>query len=377
MRTFERFYLALLSVSAFGLSSMSKCNDYNLKIANNDGLREDWHFHRFADPTVCLICLRRTMDNNRDLTELVLPCMDPLIMPTRRQVQIEYRFRQRGTSNPMHQDNVTLSIDDEEGTNCQHDYISATNISRIDDPWDGRKLSNLEGVNTVGKHLDPMISYRLKIQISMKNIHPGFIVCLTNVTFNEMEMLFAATPSIPPATSDGNTKNQGSTLIRVGSSAAVPFGTAITTMKTQGEQGQSYFPIWVIFVIIAIVVISICAVAGVFIRRRKHHDHQLANNVNTGKVNGPTSGIKDNMKNDKDVIPNPTYGQEPVNEKEDEYHSYTEIDVKVPGNTEMIYNSAYESPPASSGMVYNSAYESEETNNDMIYNSAYESSPSN
>ncbi|KAJ8033287.1 hypothetical protein HOLleu_23474 [Holothuria leucospilota] len=163
------------------------------------------------------------------------------------------------------------------------------------------------------------------------------------------------------------------------------------------EQGQSYFPIWVIFVIIAIVVISICAVAGVFIRRRtsacrdasrfagtysryphgKHHDHQPANNVNTEKVNGPTNEIKDNMKNDKDVIPNPTYGQEPVNEKEDEYNSYTEIDVKVPGNTEMIYNSAYESPPASSGMVYNSAYESEETNNDMIYNSAYESSPSN
>ncbi|KAJ8033283.1 hypothetical protein HOLleu_23469 [Holothuria leucospilota] len=197
------------------------------------------------------------------------------------------------------------------------------------------------------------ISHRLKIQTSMGNIPPSSIVCLINVTFIETEMPFAATTSIPPATSDVKKPNQGSTLSRVGSSAVVPLKTEITSMKTRGDQRQSNFPIWVIFVIIAIMIISICAVAGVFICRRKHHDHQPANNVNTGRLNGLTNGMKENMKNDKDGISIPTNGHEPVNEKEEEYHAYTEIDVKMLGNIEMNYASAYESLAASSGTVYN------------------------
>lgn len=95
---------------------------------------------------------------------------------------------------------------------------------------------------------------------------------------------------------------------------------------------------------------------------RKHHHHQPDRNVNTETTDGHLNQIKESTKNANDVIQNPMYGQDSTSGKDEEYHSYTEIDAKVPTKSEMIYNSAYESQPPNSGMIYNSAYESSTSN---------------
>ncbi|KAJ8044299.1 hypothetical protein HOLleu_11730 [Holothuria leucospilota] len=402
---FKRFHVLILLFSSFVVSLEGQCMDHGIRNTaaddeddDNSGGGDDgdvddddedahrnWQLYNFNGS--CQICFLR---NGRPHdAELILPCVDQnqQIVDT---INISYAFQRHGTGRsslsgePLTYYNLSNDIE------CGMNTSPGTQLKTVEmNPFTDSRNAHVHGHIEIKRQREN--SYRLKVSNSVQ----VSVVCL-----KEVELLSAVTSARPtPSPTTASTRvTTGSMPIGTGISTAALTNIGIVTIKThevgladhtttttsgrsssQGnqrtaiEQGQSYFPIWVIFVIIAIVIISICAVAGVFIRRRKRHDHQPANNVNTGRVNDESNGIKGIMKNDKDVIPNPTYGQEHFNEKEEEYHSYTDIDVKVPANSEMIYNSAYESPPASSDMLYNSAYESEEANNDMVYNSVYES----
>lgn len=304
LRALERLRLALLIVSAASPSVASECNDFEMRRGNNIG--GDWRCLFFEDSTSCFMCFR---GNGKETAELVLPCSDPSQSSVKRQLQISYIVGQSSISRSEDTDMPHLFITDEGGIKCQDEYPLATpikNVCPMQSSREQRRRSDFQREMVKMFDIKSTVSYRLKIVLE-----EGSIVCLTNLEF---------------------------------------------------KQTQSSFPIWVIVVIILIVVIGVFAVVGVFIRQRNHQDHQPDSNVNTETTDGHSNQIKESTKHDKDVILNPTYGQDPVSEKDKEYHSYTEIDVKVPANSEMIYNSAYESQPPNSGMIYNSAYESSTSN---------------
>lgn len=313
LRALERLRLALLIVSAASPSVASECNDFEMRRGNNIG--GDWRCFPFEGSGDCFMCF---LGKDKETAELLLPCSDSSQSSVKRQLQISYIFRQ-GNSGSKDTDMSPSFIIEEGESKCQDEYRSATPLQK-DCPMQSspkqRRRSDFQSEMVKMFDINSAISYRLKIELE-----EGSTVCLTNLEFSNL------------STSDDKT-------------------------NTEPEQTQSSFPIWVIVVIILIVVIGVFAVVGVFIRQRNHQDHQPDSNVNTETTDGHSNQIKETSKHDKDVILNPTYGQDPVSEKDEEYHSYTEIDVKVPANSEMIYNSAYESQPPNSGMTYNSAYES-------------------
>lgn len=370
-RIHERFYLALLFMSVFGFSATYDCDDFDLKSFGSDG--GGWGCFCFQDSSDCFMCFQHS--RNIDSAELVLPCFDPSQSFTEAQIQISYLFR-RGNSGSEVSNGVPLNIYEDEESNCTVSYFSSTLLDKeVMTPGSQLQRSNFRAGNLLKRNINSTTSYRLNIVESMGSFPSMSIVCLTNVEFIRSETTVAATTEIAETTTNVTTTNQ----VRSDTTDAVTTGIAPTTTdvtttnqgnhstsdgkrNTELEQTQSSFPIWVIVLIIPIVVMGVFAVVGVFICQRNHHDHQPDSNVSTETTYGHSNQIKETTKHDKDVILNPTYGQDPVSEKDEEYHSYTEIDVKVPGNSEMIYNSAYGSQPPNSGMIYNSAYESSTSN---------------
>ncbi|KAJ8033280.1 hypothetical protein HOLleu_23466 [Holothuria leucospilota] len=365
-RILERFYLALLFMSVFGFSATSDCDDFDLKSVRGDG--EGWGCFCFQDSSDCFMCFQHP--TNIDCAELVLPCFNQSQSFTETEIHISYLFRRGNSGSEVNR--VPLNVYEEEESNCTVSYFSATLLdNEVMTPGSQLQRSNFRAGNLSKRNINPTTSYRLNIVESMGSFPSMSIVCLTKVEFIGSETTVAVTTEIAQTTTNVTTTSK----VRSETTDAVTKGIAPTTTdvrttnegslstsdgekNTEQEQTQSSFPIWVIVLIILIVVIGVFAVVGVFIRQRNHHDHQPDSNVNTEATYGHSNQIKATTKHDKDVILNPTYGHDPVSEQDEEYHSYTEIDVNVPTNSEMIYNSAYESQPPFSGMIYNSAYES-------------------
>ncbi|KAJ8033288.1 hypothetical protein HOLleu_23476 [Holothuria leucospilota] len=275
-----------------------------------------------------------------------MPCLSKLEQPIEAVFQVSY---QNPDSDPL-----TWSIDEKRSSDCREDQSAATYFNHeCDTALEQTPVLDLESETIVVSNFDPMMLYRLEIQQSTGHFRSPSIFCLMNVTFRSKPI--------------GAVTGTSTTEVRT---------TGIDNMTTHEEKTQNSFQIWLIFFIIAIVVIGICA-GAVFIRQRKLQEYQSDSVINSRQVDRQSNQMQDNKKSHEDAISNPTNGEGFLNKKDEEYHPYDEIDVKVPRNSEMIYNSAYESAQTNIDMVYNCAYESGETNSAMVNNCAYKSEETN
>ncbi|KAJ8033278.1 hypothetical protein HOLleu_23462 [Holothuria leucospilota] len=154
-----------------------------------------------------------------------------------------------------------------------------------------------------------MHSYRLKASGNS----PNSIICLRGV------QRFTTTKTTTPAPS-----------------------TATEFKRTTKGQARSTFSPWLPVLLVLAIIIGISAVTGVVIYQKKLQKHQQDGHVNASRVGVQSREMEINKGHNKDVVPNPTYNGDLVNEKDEEYHSYTEIDIKEPTTCDMVYNSAYE-----------------------------------
>lgn len=292
LKALERLYLTLFSASVFGLSTASDCNDFNLTNVNNGG--GDWQFYSFSGSVDCFLCYRCSEEQNRQLPDLVLPCMVRTAPSIKKQIQISYLARLGGRLG-SNQKSKLLSVEEDEGTSpCQNDSSLTTYLDKDSVMQLKQSLSNFKSGTIQMRGIDPMISYRLKIVLDFSL--PQCTICLTNVEFIFSE-----------------------------------------------QQTESNLPIWLLLVIISIVILGSLAAVGVVIRQRKLQVHRQRVKVNVGKGDVQSRQTKDNKTSDEDFIHNTSFGQDLLNNKDKDDHSYCEIDIKQPTKNDLIYNSAYES----------------------------------
>ncbi|KAJ8033277.1 hypothetical protein HOLleu_23460 [Holothuria leucospilota] len=278
-----------------------QCRDYGLRNVKDDE-GGDWQLYNFTDIGKCFICFRGTTEARG--AELVLPCLNHNQQRVKR-IVVSYVFRRSGNANGGSE--ITLS--DKISKTCTVDNSTDTQLGIVDITasefrGNGAGEDKIEITIEQGLH-----SYRLKTS----GHNPNSIICLTRV------QRFTTTDTTTPTPS-----------------TATEFNRA-----TKGQARSTFSP-WLPVLLVLAIIIGISAVTGIVIYQRKLQKHQQDEHVNASRVGVQSREIEINKRHNKDVIPNPTYNRDLVNEKDEEYHSYTEIDIREATACDMVYNSAYE-----------------------------------
>ncbi|KAJ8033282.1 hypothetical protein HOLleu_23468 [Holothuria leucospilota] len=210
-------------------------------------------------------------------------------------IQVSYLVR-RGGDSEGDQGDMPLSVEQEEVKDekdeliCQNNSSSTTYLDKGSVKKLNQSLSNLKSGKIQVQGINLTISYRLKI-VSDHFRRRRFTICLTNVEFKQ----------------------------------------------------QTNLPIWLLSVIISIVILVCLAGVGVVIRQRKLQVHQKRAKVDVEKEDTQSRQTKEHSTSVKEDTCHPSFGQDLLNDKDEDDHPYCEIDIKQPPTNNLIYNSAYES----------------------------------